>query len=240
MTQDQEGSRMKLLLTSGGVTNAAIRDALIDLLGKPIEDSRALLVPTAQWGQPACSPDTVWRTIAGAWGGNTGLANLGWAGLGVLELTALESIGVERWLPWVEQADALLVDGGEAVYLSRWVERSGLLNVLPSLVDTVWLGVSAGSMALTPRIGRGFTDWQPDGSDGTLGLVDFSIFPHLDHPGWSGNTRAAAEAWAAEVGGECYALDDASAVVVDAAGPRVASGGKWQRFVDAAPVEGSP
>jgi dipeptidase E len=43
---------MKLLLTSGGVTNDSIRNALVDMLGKPIEEADALFVPTAQWGQP--------------------------------------------------------------------------------------------------------------------------------------------------------------------------------------------
>jgi dipeptidase E len=37
---------VKLLLTSAGVTNTAIKNALEDLLGKPISESGALLVPT--------------------------------------------------------------------------------------------------------------------------------------------------------------------------------------------------
>ncbi len=41
---------MKLLLTSAGITNASIRDALIDLLGKPIAESSALCIPTASYG----------------------------------------------------------------------------------------------------------------------------------------------------------------------------------------------
>jgi dipeptidase E len=38
---------LKLLLTSAGVRNASIRDALVELLGKPISESTALCIPTA-------------------------------------------------------------------------------------------------------------------------------------------------------------------------------------------------
>ena len=113
---------------------------------------------------------------------------VGWASLGVLELTALPTIGAERWVPWVREADVLLVDGGDATYLCHWMRESGLADLLPSLPDTVWVGVSAGSMVMTPRIGADFVEWPSAPDDRTLGVVDFSIFPHLDafpdeHPG---------------------------------------------------------
>jgi hypothetical protein len=40
---------MKLLLTSAGVKNTSIHDALVDLLGKPIAESSALCIPTAMY-----------------------------------------------------------------------------------------------------------------------------------------------------------------------------------------------
>lgn len=221
---------MKLLLTSGGVTNGSIRDALVRMLGKPIEDSDALLIPTAQWGQPACSPQTVWKTAAGRWGSENSLVDLGWRSVGLLELTALPSIGEERWVPWVTEADVLLVDGGEAVYLARWIAESGLGALLPSLDDTVWVGVSAGSMALTPRIGREFVDQHPDGPDETLGLVDFSIFPHLDYPGWSGNTTERARDWATRIPGRSFAIDEQTAISVVDGRVEVISEGTWHEF----------
>ncbi|SIR95581.1 Type 1 glutamine amidotransferase-like domain-containing protein [Microbacterium sp. RURRCA19A] len=221
---------MKLLLTSGGITNDSIRAALVELLGKPIEDSRALIIPTAQWGHPMCTPESVWRTVAGQWGGQAGLVNLGWKSVGVLELTALPTIGEERWMPWVREADVLLVDGGEAVYLAHWMRESGLAALLPSLRDTVWVGVSGGSMVLTPCIGPEFVEWRPDGTDETLGLVDFSIFPHLDYPGWSSNTTESARRWAGRIGGSAYAIDDQTALLVDGEAVRVVSEGKWEFF----------
>ncbi|MHC2997704.1 Type 1 glutamine amidotransferase-like domain-containing protein [Microbacterium sp. HJ5] len=221
---------MKLLLTSGGITNASIRAALVELLGKPIEESSALLIPTAQWGQPACSPQSVWKTVAGRWEGGASLVDLGWKSVGVLELTALPGIGAERWAPWVREADVLLVDGGEAVYLAHWMRESGLAELLPSLDDTVWVGVSAGSMVMTPRVGAEFVDWRPEGDDATLGVVDFSIFPHLDYPGWSSNTRESAHRWATRITGVAYAIDDQTAISVVDGTVEVISEGRWEQL----------
>ena len=218
---------MKLLLTSGGVTNASIRTALIELLGKPIADSTALCVPTAQWGHPMCGPTSARGFVTGLppWGGTT---SLGWKSLGLLELTALPTIGPERWVPWVREADALLVDGGDATYLCHWVRESGLADLLPSLPDTTWVGLSAGSMVMAPRIGELFVEWPSAPDDRTLGLVDFAIFPHLDV--FPTNTLAAAERWAAGIAGPAFAIDDQTAIRVVDGQVDVISEGRWQRL----------
>ncbi|KAA9157407.1 peptidase E, partial [Microbacterium lushaniae] len=215
-------------LTSGGVTNDSIRSALTDMLGRDIADCDALFVPTAQWGHPSCSPQTVWRSTAGRWPGQTGLSELGWKSVGVLELTALPSIGRDRWEPWVRDADALLVDGGEAIYLARWMRESGLAQLLPHLPDTVWVGVSAGSLVMTPRIGAEFVNWKPGGTDEALSVVDFSIFPHLDYPGWAANTLESARRWALSIPGPAYAIDDQTAVAVVDGAVTVVSEGRWE------------
>ena len=218
---------MKLLLTSGGVTNPSIHAALEGLLSKPIEESRALLVPTAMWGHPMCGPESVHRSVAST-PDDPSLTGLGWASVGVLELTALPTIDRDRWVPWVEAADVLLVDGGEATYLAHWTRESGLADLLPSLTDTVWVGISAGSMVLTPRIGEEFVEWSGAPDDRALGLVDFSIFPHLD--AFPENTMADAERWVAGIGGPAYAIDEQTAIravdgVVD-----VVSEGTWRHL----------
>jgi dipeptidase E len=218
---------VKLLLTSGGVTNASIHNALVDLLGKPIAECHALCVPTAQWGHPMLGPASV-RGFVAADPNYRHLSGLGWASLGVLELTALPTIGAERWLPWVHEADVLLVDGGDATYLCHWMQQSGLADLLPTLPDTVWVGMSAGSMVLTPRIGTDFVNWEPSGGDTTLGLVDFSIFPHLDHELMPENTMAGAEKWAAEIAGPGYAIDDETAIRVVDGAVDVVSEGRWK------------
>jgi len=212
---------MKLLLTSGGVSNPSIRDALVDLLGKPIDDSRALCIPTAEYGHPMCTPASAWRFIAGQ-------EELGWKSVGVLELTALPSIGEERWIPWVREADVLFVDGGDGTYLCHWMRESGLADLLPTLPDTVWVGVSAGSMVMTPRIGEEFVSWPSATDDRTLGLVDFSIFPHLDNPDLQWNTMVSAEKWAAGLsGGAAYAVDDQTAFKVVDGTVEIVSEGHW-------------
>ena len=219
---------MKLLLTSGGVTNPSIREALIDLLGKPIAESAALCIPTAQWGHPMCGPASARRFVLDDTPPT--MCNLGWKSVGVLELTALPTIGEERWIRWVREADVLLVDGGDATYLCHWMRASGLADLLPSLSETVWVGVSAGSMVMTPRIGAAFVEWRSAPDDQTLGVVDFSIFPHLDYPGFAENTMAHAERWAADIAGPAYAIDDQTALKVVDGVVDVVSEGHWKRF----------
>jgi dipeptidase E len=218
---------MKLLLTSGGVTNPSIHAALVQLLGKPVAESHALVVPTAQWGHPMCGPASVQQLVAAAPDFRY-FSALGWASLGVLELTALPTIGAARWVPWVQEADVLLVDGGDATYLSHWMRESGLADLLPSLADKVWVGVSAGSMVMTPRIGAHFVEWASAPDDRTLGVVDFSIFPHLE--AFPTNTMAYAEQWAADIDGPAYAIDEQTAIVVVDGAVEVVSEGQWKPF----------
>ncbi len=222
---------MKLLLTSAGIKNARIHEALVSLLGKPIADCSALLIPTAGYGHPHGSPAGAWRFISGQ-EARCPMAGLGWKSLGVLELTVLPSIGKERWMRWVREADALLVNGGDAVYLGHWMRQSGLADLLPSLDNAVWVGLSAGSMVMSPRVGEDFVETKPSitGDDKTLGVVDFSIFPHVDHPDLPENTMAAAEKWAAGLGNPAYAIDDNTAIRVVDGAVDVVSEGHWRFF----------
>ena len=219
---------MKLLLTSAGIKNASIHAALVDLLGKPVAESSALCIPTAAYGHPMAGPRGAWRIITGR--AATPLCELGWKSLGVLELTALPSIDAELWVPVVEQTDALLVGGGDALYLSHWMRESGLADLLPSL-DTVWVGVSGGSMVMAPDVGEEPICWRPPaGGDSALGLVDFSIFPHVDHVDLPDNSMANAEEWAAKLPVPGYAIDDQTAIKVTDGAVEVVSEGHWHLF----------
>ena len=218
---------MRLLLTSAGIKNTSIRDTLVDLLGKPIADANALCIPTAGYGHPNGSPGGAWRFITGR--ASTPMCELGWKSLGVLELTALPSIDKERWGRWVREADVLLVNGGDALYLCHWMRQSGLADLLPSLPEMTWVGLSAGSMVMTPRIGEDFVGWKPPaGGDETLGLVDFSIFPHVDHPDLPDNCMANAEIWAAKLPVPGYAIDDQTAIKVTDGSLEVICEGHWK------------
>ena len=221
---------MRFLLTSAGIKNTSIHDTLVDLLGKPIAESSALCIPTASYGHPMAGPGAAWRFISGN-EPETPMVELGWKSMGVLELTALPSIDEALWVPMVQETDVLLVNGGDPLYLCYWMRQSGLADRLPSLHQTVWVGLSAGSMIMTPSIGEFFVGWTPPtGGDETLGLVDFSIFPHLEHPDLPHNTMANAERWAAGMSGPAYAIDDETAIKVVDDTVDVVSEGHWKLF----------
>jgi dipeptidase E len=242
---------VRVLLTSAGIRNSSIHDALIDLLGKPIADSNALFIPTALYPFPG-GPGMAWRAICGR--GPSPLCELGWKSLGVLELTALPSIEETTWAPTVRDADALLVGGGDPLFLAGWMRRSGLTGLLPTLrSEAVYVGVSAGSIAAATTFVETYTE-PPRGNDGPLksedivfatpqgdvdrilatgrgaGLVDFAVIPHLEHPHHPDASLANAERWAARIPAPTYAIDDESAIRVVDGAAQVVSEGQWRLF----------
>ena len=242
---------MRALLTSSGIANAGIREALVGLLGKPIADSDALFVPTAIYPFPG-GAGAAWRAISGQ--APSPLAGLGWKSLGVLELTALPHIDEAAWVPTVRDADALLFWGGDPLFLAHWMRRSGLTALLPTLrPEAVYVGVSAGSIAAAATFVETYID-PPRGSDGPLksedavfttpdgdvdrilvtgegaGLVDFAVIPHLDHPHHPDASLANAEKWAAHIPAPTYAIDDNTAIAVVDGTPEVISEGNWKLF----------
>ena len=232
---------MKLLLTSSGIANPSIHDALVDLLGKPIAESSALFVPTGIYPFPGGGGKAC-EAICGE--AKSPLCELGWKSLGVLELTALPSIQRESWVPTVQETDALLVWGGNVLYLCYWMRQSGLADLLPSLKNFVYVGVSAGSIAMTPY--NCDAEWNrqfvPSGSDMALGneramgLVDFALCVHLDNPDpiFEDNSMANIERWAARVPVSTYAIDDETAIKVSGGTVEVVSEGHWKLFTPTA------
>ena len=226
---------MKFLLTSGGISNPSISSALVELLGKPIAEASALFIPTAIYPFPV-GPGMAWKAICGK--GPSPLCELGWKSLGVLELTALPTIREENWIPAVRETDALLVGGGDVLYLTYWMRQSGLAKLLPSLTETVYVGVSAGSIAVTPYNCDAEFDLQfaPDDSDmivgaeRALGLVDFTLYPHLDHPEMPDTALANIEKWASGIPVPTYAIDDDTAIKVIDGTATIVSEGNWQLF----------
>jgi dipeptidase E len=217
---------MKLLLTSAGISNTSIRNALVDLLGKPIAEARALFVPTAIYGI-AGGADIIRKVICGSLGDP--FCELGWKSLGVLELTALPSIKQELWVPMLRETDALLVGGGDCQYLCYWMQQSGLTALLPSLLrKTVYVGLSAGSMIMT-RFGTTYGNHTlPAESDKSLNLVDFAIHPHLDYEWFPENSMANLEMLAATISMPSYLIDDQTAIKVVDGTIDVISEGHWK------------
>lgn len=243
---------MKLLLTSSGISNPSILDALVGLLGKPVAESTALVVPTAIHPFPS-GPEMAARLVRGEV--RTPLTELGWGSLGVLELTALPSIGKEVWVPTVQAADALLFWGGDPLYLSFWMRESGLADLLPSLTS-VYVGTSAGAMAACATFGETYTEPRsgsgtpltseeivfgtPDGAVSRTfvtaagaGLADFALIPHLGNPDHPDASLANAELWAAKLPVPTYAIDDQTVLVVTDGVVDVVSEGTWRLFTPA-------
>jgi dipeptidase E len=225
---------MKFLLTSAGISNDSIRNALVDLLGKPIAESSALVIPTAWYAYPGGLAG-VYQLIRGV--AKSPLCELGWKSLGVLELTALPSIDRENWVPLLQEVDALLVGGGELFYLCYWMWQSGVADLLPQLAhEAVYVGLSGGSMVVTPPIGV-YDDPQlhdpllkESRSDRLLGLVDFTLLPHLDADFLPERSLADAENWAAGITIPAYAIDDQTAIQVVDGVVDVISEGHWKLF----------
>jgi dipeptidase E len=223
---------LKFLLTSGGISNKSIHDALVAMLGKPVAESSALFIPTAVHPFPG-GAGMAWRAISGE--APSPLCGLGWKSLGVLELTALPSVQEESWVPALHEADALLVWGGDVLYLCHWMRQSGLADLLPSL-NAVYVGVSGGSIAITPyncdaEFNRQFVPAGSDmaeESDKALGLVDFALRVHMDHEGFEDSSLTSIERWATGIPALTYALDDQSAVTVVDSNVAVVSEGRWK------------
>lgn len=217
---------MKLLLTSAGISNTSIHNALVELLGKPIGEASALFVPTAIYGIPR-GGDIVRRVICGSLGDP--FCQLGWKSLGLLELTALPSMKRELWVPLLEETDALLVGGGDCQYLTYWMQRSGLADLMPSLLHkTVYVGLSAGSMVMT-RFGTTYGNHTlPAETDKSLGLLPMAIHPHLDHEWFPENSQANLEKLAATLSMPSYLIDDQTAIKVIDGDIAVVSEGKWK------------
>jgi dipeptidase E len=227
---------MKLLLTSNGISNPTIRAGLVELLGKPIEESSALLVASGM--HPFPSGTRVVDLIRGT--SRNQLCGIGWGSLGLLEPTALPSVRRESWVPALEEADALLVYGGHVAYLAHWMRASGMDELLPRLDRLVYVGVSAGAIVTTPFNCDAESNVAslPEGSeipaatDGGLGFVDFTLWVHVGNPDpiFEDHTLENASRFAREVGARTYALDDASALAVDGGAVTVLTEGRCEVF----------
>lgn len=149
----------------------------------------------------------------------------------MLELTALPSIEKDVWTAAVQEADALLVFGGDVLYLIRWMRESGLAALLPSLLNKLYVGISAGSMVTAPVFGETYDNPEtPFVISQGLGLVGFALLPHLDHERHPESSTANAKRMAAEVPLPTYAIDDQTAIKVQDGSVEVISEGHWQLF----------
>jgi dipeptidase E len=223
--------KMKFLLTSSGISNASIKNTLVDLLGKPIAECTALIIPTSAYYFLPGGADIAYRLISGT--AKSPLAELGWKSLGVLELTALPSVQADQWVPRVRATDALLVGGGDPQYLCHWMRESGFADLLDTLSDeAVYVGVSGGSMAVTSSFGENYNDRvvASTGSETPLGLIGIAMGVHMDHADMPDNSRDEVARWAAGIPVPTYGIDDQTAIKVVDGTIEIISEGHWELF----------
>lgn len=216
---------MKLLLTSSGITNTSLEQALGKLLGKPYNEATLTFIPTAANGEKG---DKTWLV--------NDMNNFRVLGFSSFEITDISAVPKEIWLPSLERADILVFGGGNVAYLLEWMEKTGLKILLPNLLKTkVYVGISAGSMVTAKIISLtsfGLLYYEDTGAFENkpgLGLVDFEVWPHLNSP-WFPKVRLDfLEQLAPKALSPFYAIDDASAVCVIDDDVSVISEGTWKK-----------
>ena len=242
---------MKLLLTSSGVSNKSIHNALVELLGKPIAEANALFVPTGVYpfrgGQYYA-----WNPIGGE--AAPRMCQLGWKSIGILELSVLPSIDRDKWLPTLAEADALLVWGGDPLFISYWMQQSGLTDLLPSLLDNlVYVGVSAGAIAVASLFAETYSAERSCAGNplkseeivfsmakgevsatlviaNGMGLTKFAVIPHFENKNHFASSWTNAEKWASKLPVPVYAIDEDTALKVTDNNIEVISEGRWKLF----------
>jgi dipeptidase E len=197
-------SPMKLLLTSGGLRNQAIVNALIDLAGKPAAELKVAFIPTAMNVEAG---DKRWAIAE--------LVRLQDMGVGQIDIVDVSAMPQDVWLPRLEQSDVLFVNGGNTTHLMTCFNNSGLADAMPDLLKTrVYVGASAGSYVATPDL-RFNSDNSGVVLEG-LGLVDFGVQAHYKSPNFPiAQTKEAALERVKGCPYAVYVLDDQMAVKVD-------------------------
>ncbi len=214
---------MKLLLTSAGLSNKSIISALEKLLSKSAKGVKLAFIPTAANVE---SGDKSWMI--------DDLNNFRNAGFEV-EIVDISAVSKEIWLPRLESAEVLFFGGGNTFHLMHWVKQSGLMELLPKLLENrVYAGISAGSCIAGPTIYNSVQNLFGEKYDleikEGLGLVNFQIIPHLNSPYFKKIRKENLEVASKELKEPVYAIDDNSAIVIENKNVEVVSEGEWHKF----------
>ena len=218
---------MKLLLTSAGITNASIANALFDLVGKKAEEISVAFIPTAANVEVG---DKDWLI--------DDLYNIKKRSFKSIDIVDISALPKDIWLPRLQAADVLFFGGGNTPHLMRWIIESGLKEALPELLNTrVWAGISAGSIVTNPTIVLSSEDDKlyyekkfGYTSEDALGFVDLYVRPHLNSPYFPNVRKENIEKIAEKIRKPIYALDDQSALKIVDEKVEVISEGEWFVF----------
>lgn len=218
---------MKLLLTSGGLANKSIINALQELVIKPFSELKIAFIPTAANLESGDKQDWFIKDLIN-------LKDLKFNSIDIVDISALPK---EIWLPRLEDADILYVEGGNTYHLMYWFNKSGLSEILPELLKTkIYVGVSAGTIITTPSLLNADFEKQPALDikeityDDGLSLVKFMIEPHINSVFFPESTLENLEKRSKEYKFPIYGLDDNSAIKIDGDKVELISEGEWKRY----------
>ncbi|HXY18022.1 MAG TPA: Type 1 glutamine amidotransferase-like domain-containing protein [Candidatus Nitrosopolaris sp.] len=212
---------MKLLLTSGGISNHSIAKAFGELVSKNPSEVKVGYIPIAA-NVEAGNKDWVIKDFLNLW-------RYGYSQIDIVDPSAA---GV-NWETRLADVDVVALSGGNTFHLLDQVRKTGLDGWLKTnLGNKVYVGGSASSILVTPSIGAAgigsFHDENlPNLKDlAGLGFVDFEIVPHV--PGWG--TYKDCEQYSAKTSNKLYALDDSSAIKIDGDKVEIISEGVWKLY----------
>ena|SRR3989344_3098470 len=212
---------MKLLLTSGGISNSSIADAFNDLVGKASSEVKIGYIPIAANAE-AGNKDWVIKDFINFW-------RYGYNWIDIVDPSA---IGI-NWKTRLADVDVVALSGGNTFHLLDQARKTGFDKWLTNNLNSkIYVGSSASSILVTPTIniaGMGvFHDENlPNLKDLTgLNFVDFEIVPHS--PGWASYEEV--EKYAKSASHKVYALDDMSAIKVDGQKTEIISEGAWKVY----------
>jgi dipeptidase E len=210
---------MKLLLTSGGITNMSIATALIDLVGKSPYDTKIAIIPTAL------------NAEAGGRGSFVGqFLNLWKYGYNWLDIVDPSAADVQ-WQDRLKEADVIFVTGGNTFHLLNQSRKTGLDKWLnDNLASKIYVGMSAGTIIAAPTIEVASL---PIGDENLPGLTDLTGFEWVNfelEPHCTKDRFAAVEEYAKTKPYPVYAIDDQTAIKVVGDKIEVVSEGSWQVY----------
>lgn len=214
---------MKLLLTSSGITNKSIADALFEIVGKKPEDTKLVFIPTASNAEEG---DKEWVT--------NDLLNLKKLNLNSIEIVDISVMDEKNWKPIIEKADVLFFEGGNTYFLMEWLNKSGLAKLLLELLkNKVYVGVSAGSMVVSKDLALYISqkiyeeDLDKDYEMAGLNYVDFYFLPHLNSAYFTKVREDNIKNTVKDMKEKIYVMDDESALKIVDNKIEVVSEGKW-------------
>lgn len=217
---------MKLLLTSAGITNKSIQQSLLNLNAKPFEESSMAFIPTAANIEPG---DKDWLI--------DDLAHCKETGISSIDIVDISALPRDIWEPRLRAVDIVVVGGGNTYYLMYWMNKSGLVDIMPDLLQTkVYMGISAGSMVQTHNIvlsqsAKMYTEQVGEAIiENGLGNIHFHIRPHLNSPWFPNIRKNYIEEKSKELQEPVYAIDDNTAIQIIDDEIQIISEGEWLLF----------